>query len=163
MRAQFTLQGTNTYLLGQEHSRNRVLIDTAQGFASWSKLLASVLQKENATITTCLVTHWHHDHIGGINDLKALCPDVKIWKHTPTLWDGEQSGKKPENLQIDDVQAIETGMVFEGEDGLKIQALHCPGHTDDHCSFIIEDSHIESDKGAIFTGDSMLSPLTSRC
>lgn len=80
---------------------------------------------------------------------------MQIWKHTPRVWDGEQSERAPADLKVDDVKTIEDGMVFV-EAGIKLRASHCPGHTVDHCAFIIEESGVEDEKGAIFTGDSML-------
>lgn len=31
--------------------------------------LKDVLRSENATIDTIILTHWHHDHVGGVNDI----------------------------------------------------------------------------------------------
>ena len=155
--SKFTLQGTNTYLLGREETKNRILIDTAQGFASWKTLLADVLRREKATVTMCLITHFHHDHIGGINDLKELCPGVEVWKFMPKIWD-HGTGKEGESVREEDrgVREVEDGMIWKGEDGLRIKAVHCPGHTDDHCAFLVEDSEVKEEKGVMFTGDSML-------
>lgn len=64
---------------------------------------------------------------------------------------------RSEGLQTDDVKAIEDGMVFEGEGGLKVRAVHSPGHTNDHCAFVLENGDAENDRGAMFTGDSKIS------
>ncbi|EAA62684.1 hypothetical protein AN5524.2 [Aspergillus nidulans FGSC A4] len=125
----FTLQGTNTYLIGQ--GPRRILIDTGEGKQSWAAHLKKVLSDENATVHQALITHWHHDHVGGIPDLLRLCPEVTIYKHQP----GEG--------QVD----IQDGQVFQVE-GATLRAAHTPGHTVDHMVFVFEEEN------AIFTGDS---------
>jgi ribonuclease/clavin/mitogillin len=90
-----------------------------------------VLSDENATVHQALITHWHHDHVGGIPDLLRLCPEVTIYKHQP----GEG--------QVD----IQDGQVFQVE-GATLRAAHTPGHTVDHMVFVFEEEN------AIFTGDS---------
>ncbi|KAL4742487.1 beta-lactamase-like protein [Aspergillus similis] len=127
----FTLQGTNTYLVGQ--GPRRILIDTGEGKQSWAAHLKKVLSDENATVHQALVTHWHHDHVGGISDLLRLCPEVTIYKHQP----GEG--------QVD----IQDGQVFQVE-GATLRAAHTPGHTVDHMMFVFEEEN------AIFTGDNIL-------
>ncbi|RDW65872.1 putative metallo-beta-lactamase domain protein [Aspergillus mulundensis] len=127
----FTLQGTNTYLIGQ--GPRRILIDTGEGKQSWAARLKKVLADENATVHQALVTHWHHDHVGGIPDLLRLCPEVTIYKHQP----GEG--------QVD----IQNGQVFQVE-GATLKAAHTPGHTVDHMMFVFEE------EDAIFTGDNVL-------
>jgi glyoxylase-like metal-dependent hydrolase (beta-lactamase superfamily II) len=125
----FTLQGTNTYLIGRGHQR--ILIDTGEGKPSWANHLKSVLAKENATVDKALLTHWHHDHVNGVPDLLKICPQVTVYKH------------QPDEGQVD----IEDGQVFSVE-GATLKAYHTPGHTVDHMMFVLEE------EDAIITGDS---------
>ena len=111
----------------------RLLIDTGEGKRSWSLALSSLLSSERATITCALITHWHHDHVGGIEDIRILCPHVTVYKESPAL------GQK----------AIENGQIFQAE-GASLQAFHCPGHTIDHMAFILKE------EDAMFTGDNVL-------
>ncbi|KAL2009799.1 hypothetical protein VTN00DRAFT_5606 [Thermoascus crustaceus] len=127
----FTLQGTNTYLIGR--GPQRLLIDTGEGRPSWPTLLKSVLSEEKATVEKALITHWHHDHVKGIPDLLKICPNAKVYKHQPD--EGQED--------------IKDGQVFKVE-GATLRALHTPGHTVDHMVFIFEEEN------AIFTGDNVL-------
>lgn len=77
------------------------------------------------------MTHWHHDHVGGIPDLLKLCPEVTIYKH------------QPENGQVD----IADGQTFKVE-GATLKAAHTPGHTVDHMMLLLEE------EDAVSTGDS---------
>jgi ribonuclease/clavin/mitogillin len=91
------------------------------------------LQKENAVITKAIITHWHHDHQGGIKHLLEFSPMTNIYKNAPD--DG----------QLD----IEDGQIFQ-VDGGSLRAVFSPGHTQDHMSLILED------EDAMFTGDNVL-------
>lgn len=75
----FTLQGTNTYLLGTGPSR--LLIDTGEGKPSWISALKKTLAEEKASVVQALITHWHHDHTSGISDLLAFSPETKVYKN----------------------------------------------------------------------------------
>ncbi|KLJ08133.1 hypothetical protein EMPG_16422 [Blastomyces silverae] len=134
----FTLQGTNTYLIGKGHER--LLIDTGEGRAIWSENLKATLESEKATIKTALLTHWHPDHIRGVPDLLKICPGVKIHKNQPDV-DGQQ---------LD----IEGGQVFKVE-GATLRAYSTPGHTKDHMVFML------AEEDALFTGDNVLGHGTS--
>jgi len=146
----FSLQGTNTYLLGQGPSR--ILLDTGQGIPSWKLHLSAILKAQAATVSICLLSHWHHDHIGGISDFQSVCPDAKVYKNSPAL--------NPDGiLNAVDVLDIEDGQTFStDEDGatFAVKALHCPGHTKDHMAFVITESTDLKEKGAMFTGDNVL-------
>ncbi|XHG01595.1 hypothetical protein AWENTII_004967 [Aspergillus wentii] len=128
---QFTLQGTNTYLVGR--GKQRILIDTAQGEPAWASRLKTLLTEENATVHKALITHWHHDHVNGIPDLLKICPQATIYKH------------HPEDGQTD----IQDGEVFSVE-GATLKAFHTPGHTEDHMAFVFEE------EDSMFTGDNVL-------
>jgi len=146
--SKFTLQGSNTYLLGRGPSR--ILLDTGEGKPSWKQHLSSVLESQSATVTTCLLSHWHHDHIGGIADFQRLCPEARIYKNIPKL---NPDGILKEDLNV---QAIDDGQTFSIDDSFAVKALHCPGHTKDHMAFIVTESNDEEEKGAMFTGDNVL-------
>ncbi|RPB15181.1 Metallo-hydrolase/oxidoreductase [Morchella conica CCBAS932] len=127
----FTLQGTNTYLLGT--GPTRILLDTAAGSPLWHSTLLTVLADEAATVPTCLITHHHGDHTGGIPALLSSSPDTEVYKHTPA----------PTHLPIAD------GQVFSVP-GATLTAVHTPGHTADHMCF-----HL-AEENAVFTGDTVL-------
>lgn len=132
----FTLQGTNTYLVGT--GRQRILIDTGEGRPAWIASLRETLAQENATVGSALLSHWHYDHVNGIKDLLGLSPTTKLFKHTP---DANQS-------------AIEDGQVFKAE-GATLKAAYTPGHTTDHTAFILEE------EDAMFTADNVLGQGTA--
>lgn len=127
----FTLEGTNTYLLGT--GRRRILIDTGEGHPAWAASLKATLEKEDATIETVLMSHWHHDHVGGWEDLLHIAPKAAIFKHMPD----------PGQLIIQD------GQQFLVE-GATLTAVHTPGHTVDHMVFIM------AEEDAMFTADNVL-------
>ncbi|PQE31735.1 metallo-beta-lactamase superfamily protein [Rutstroemia sp. NJR-2017a WRK4] len=97
------------------------------------KILKETLQKEKATISSCIITHWHHDHVGGIKHLLEHSPETSIYKNTP------------DNGQLD----ITDGQKFK-TDGATLRAIHSPGHTKDHMALILEE------EDAMFTGDNVL-------
>ena len=63
-------QGTCTYLIGK--GLKRILIDTGEGNSpSYIKNMKRALLNSAATsIEAILITHNHHDHTGGIQDLR---------------------------------------------------------------------------------------------
>ncbi|GAQ08549.1 beta-lactamase-like protein 2 [Aspergillus lentulus] len=129
----FTLQGTNTYIVGT--GRQRLIIDTGQGIPEWASLIASTLADSSIELSHVLLTHWHGDHTGGVPDLLRLYPYLSdsIYKHSPG------KGQQP----------ISDGQVFKVE-GATVRAVHSPGHSHDHMCFILEEEN------AIFTGDNVL-------
>ena len=132
----FTLQGTNTYLVGT--GKQRILIDTGEGRPAWATSLKATLEQENATIVSALISHWHPDHVGGIKDLLRLTPEASIFKNNPGA--GQST--------------ISDGQVFSTE-GATLTATHTPGHTIDHMAFVL------AEEDAMFTGDNVLGQGTA--
>lgn len=132
----FTLQGTNTYLIGK--GNRRLLIDSGEGKPSWIAAVKSTLEQENATVDSLLITHWHHDHVGGIGDLLSLCPKARVYKNEP---------QKPQSEMVD-------GQKFAVE-GATLTAIHTPGHTTDHMALVFEEEQ------AMFTADNVLGQGTA--
>ena len=147
--SKFTLQGSNTYLLGGGPSR--ILLDTGEGRPSWSSAVSNVLKSENCSIRECLLSHWHGDHVGGVNDLRELCTESPptIRKHMPSL--NPHARFDPSMLE-----EIIPDQTFSTPEGFEVKALHTPGHTKDHMCFIITSSSDSSEIGQIFTFDNVL-------
>ena len=143
----YTLQGTNTYLIGTGPSR--ILIDTGEGKPGYNALLMGVLQAHNVrSISDILVTHGHCDHIGGIAELQRAFPEVRVWKRRSagTRCPSHISDGLAARLQYRDV---EDGQKFATE-GAVVRAVATPGHTDDHLAYFAEGC------GVLFSGDCIL-------
>jgi ribonuclease/clavin/mitogillin len=134
--SKFTLQGTNTYLVGT--GPKRILIDTGEGKPVWAERLHQVLQDEKASIGTVLLTHWHHDHVGGVAQVRELEPDVQVRKYVSPSGQGDAAWGP-----IADEEVIEC-------EGASLKAVYSPGHTDDHVGFVLQGD------GALFAGDNVL-------
>lgn len=130
---QFTLQGTNTYIVGT--GKRRLIIDTGQGIPEWADLISSTLAATGTALSHVLLTHWHGDHTGGVPDLLRLYPSL-----SPSIYKNAPSKAQ---------QPITDGQVFAVE-GATVRAVHAPGHSEDHMCFILEEEN------AMFTGDNVL-------
>jgi len=155
--SKFTLQGTNTYLLGTGPSR--ILIDTAEGKQEWFDSLRQVLQDEKASIQTVLLTHWHHDHVGGVKQVRELQPEgVEVRKFVSPGSSSSSSSSSPSGRHgesgAEEWGVIEDGDVFSCE-GVRLRALYSPGHTDDHVGFVLEKGN-DGEGDDLFAGDNVL-------
>jgi glyoxylase-like metal-dependent hydrolase (beta-lactamase superfamily II) len=64
----YSLQGTNTYLVGTGSSR--ILIDTGEGKRDYLTTLKEGMRQAGCTsISQIVVSHWHHDHLGGVSSV----------------------------------------------------------------------------------------------
>jgi len=100
-------------------------------------------------ISSVVVTHHHHDHIGGIGDVCTLCgqsrPRFSKFTGIPTL-DSTPIGQTFEALRDGDVVKAE---------GATLKVIHTPGHTKDHLCLYLEEDR------AMFSGDSILGQGTA--
>ncbi|KAK7744333.1 hypothetical protein SLS62_010236 [Diatrype stigma] len=163
----FTLQGTNTYLLGT--GPERLLVDTGEGKPSWIAALKRTLEAERARVREALVTHWHPDHVGGIAQLLEHAPGTAVYKHSPattggslhTSDDNSGGGSNNSHQQTTTILNIEDGQTFAVE-GARLTAVHTPGHTTDHMAFVVrEDGEGEEGADALLTGDNVLGQGTA--
>jgi len=134
-----TLSGTNTYLVGS--GKHRILIDTGEGKDGYPAVLRRAMKESNCEgIQEVVITHWHHDHVGGIEQVKAMFGNnIKISKHK----------SEHDNNNSNNYNYIEDGHIFKTE-GATLRAITTPGHTDDHLCFYLQEEN------AIFGGDCVL-------
>lgn len=138
-----TLQGTNTYLVGS--GPNRLLIDAGESSVpQYCHNLKEALTQENCSVQNILVTHWHHDHIGGVPDvLNMLDRPVPVYKYP-----------RPQDDFDIELEQIEDGAVLEVP-GARCRVLHTPGHTSDHLVLFLEEEQ------AVFSADCILGEGTA--
>jgi len=124
------LSSTYTYLLGDEHTGQAILIDPV--ISSMDRDRAE-LQRLGLTLAYTLDTHIHADHVTAALELKRA------------------TGSKIAAPAFDRLPCVDVG-VEEGKPfavaGIVLQPLHTPGHTDGHFSYLLGDR--------VFTGDALL-------
>jgi ribonuclease/clavin/mitogillin len=141
----FSLQGTNTYIVGT--GKARVLVDAGEGREGYVPLLQRAIEESGAQrISDVVITHYHRDHSEGLKDLRQhFGSDMRAWKLRP-----EYSGDHGPsfNLQEAGVRPLVDGQIVKTEDGeTRLRVLATPGHTPDHCCLVLEQ------EGAVFSGD----------
>lgn len=140
-----TLRGTNTYIIG--NGKRRILLDTGDGLQPEyiSNLLES-LSFNKITIKEIILSHWHHDHVGGTSEiLKNAEKNCVVHKFS------RKDGKEP----YEPFNQIKDGQTFDLEGGLTLKAFHTPGHTTD--SIIL---HL-LEENAVFSADTILGEGTA--
>lgn len=127
---------TYTYLIASDEGREAVLIDPVEkNTMQYLKLINEL----DLRLVFAIDTHIHADHITALGSLrkKTNCQTVM----------GKESQAECVSLRAKEGERI----IF---DGLQLDPLYTPGHTDDSYSFLI--------KGRILTGDTLLIRGTGR-
>ncbi len=150
----FSLQGTNTYLVGR--GRKKILIDSGQGEPGYLDTLAEAMDHCGCTgIEQIIITHWHHDHLGGVPSVQErFGPDIPVRKYMPqqaeaTTGTGEGAIDPYSIWPREHFDPIQDGEVVTTE-GASLKAIFTPGHANDHLAFVLEE------EGSMFTADNVL-------
>ncbi len=94
------------------------------------------LSKQGLSLAGILVTHHHHDHIGGISELLSTCSVPVYGPHNPSI------------KQIDHpLSEGDSITVF----GLEFTIIEVPGHTLDHIAYFSR----SQDNPVLFCGDTL--------
>jgi hydroxyacylglutathione hydrolase len=95
----------------------------------------AALEESGLELTAILVTHHHYDHIGGVEDLVAAYPDVRVF-----------APKDPRIRAVTDPVGEGEVIRVPGTDAA-FRVLEVPGHTSSHIAYLGE--------RALFCGDTL--------
>src|SRR5579863_8379892 len=127
---------TYTYLLAGRRGGEALIIDPVIEKVDRYLLL---MRELDLRLVKAVDTHLHADHISGLGALRDRTHCITVM--------GERSRVDVVSMRVSDGDRLQI-------DGLELEVLYTPGHTDDSCSFALPDR--------VFTGDTLLIRGTGR-
>jgi sulfur dioxygenase len=131
-----SVSGTYSYLLASRRGGEALIIDPV--LEKVDRYLQLVRELE-LKLVKAVDTHLHADHITGLGALRDRTRCITVM--------GEQSKADVVSMRLSDGDRLTI-------EGLALEAIYTPGHTDDSYSFIMPDR--------VFTGDTLLIRGTGR-
>ncbi|MFW7342322.1 MBL fold metallo-hydrolase [Pollutimonas sp. H1-120] len=128
------VSSTYTYLIASGPGREAVLIDPVKEQAA-QYLIA--IEQLRLRLVKAIDTHTHADHITALGDLHEQIGCMTIM--------GEYTQADCVSYRVSDGEILDT-------DGIKLQALYTPGHTNESFSFLLKPDAPK----AVFSGDVLL-------
>ena len=128
--------GTYSYLLASRHGGEALIIDPV---LERVERYLQLVHELDLKLVKAVDTHLHADHITGLGALRDRTHCVTVM--------GEQTHADVVSMRVAEGDRIEI-------EGLRLEVLYTPGHTDDSYSFMWDDR--------VFTGDTLLIRGTGR-
>ena len=125
---------TYTYLLASRRGGEALIVDPV--LEKVDRYL-QLIRELDLKLVKAVDTHLHADHITGLGALRDRTQCITVM--------GEQSGVDVVSMRVSEGDKLEV-------EGVALDVLYTPGHTDDHHCYFVEDR----DGGRIFTGDALL-------
>jgi glyoxylase-like metal-dependent hydrolase (beta-lactamase superfamily II)/rhodanese-related sulfurtransferase len=131
-----SVSGTYSYLLASRHGGEALILDPVLEKAD---RYCKLLQELDLKLVKAVDTHLHADHVTGLGELRDRTHCITIM--------GEQSKADVVSMRVSDGDRVTI-------EGLALDVMYTPGHTDDSYSFLMGDR--------VFTGDTLLIRGTGR-
>lgn len=129
-----SVSSTYTYLIASAPAREAVIIDPVK---EQYEQYVTAIDQLGLRLVTAIDTHTHADHITALGDLRDRTGCMSIM--------GEYTRAECVSTHVKDGEILDT-------DGVKLQALYTPGHTDESFSFVLGPSAPR----AVFSGDVLM-------
>jgi len=127
---------TYTYLIAARRGGEALIIDPVLEKVD---LYLRIIEELELKLLKAVDTHVHADHVTGLGALRDRTKCITVM--------GEQSAVNVVSMRIQEGDTVEV-------EGVRLEAIYTPGHTDDSYSFLMGDR--------VFTGDTLLIRGTGR-
>ena len=131
-----SVSGTYTYLLASRHGGEALIVDPV---LEKVERYLQLVRELDLKLVKAVDTHLHADHITGLGALRDRTHCITVM--------GERTHADIVSMRVTEGDRIEI-------EGLRLDVLYTPGHTDDSYSFLLADR--------VFTGDTLLIRGTGR-
>src|SRR5712675_1490732 len=131
-----SVSGTYTYLLASRRGGEALIIDPV---IEKVERYVQLVKELDLRLVKAVDTHLHADHITGLGALRDHTQCITVM--------GEMSKADVVSMRLSDGDQLTI-------EGLSLEAIYTPGHTDDSYSFVMNDR--------VFTGDTLLIRGTGR-
>lgn len=136
------------YLLIDWDSRECAIVDPWVEIAT----VIETIESHQLKPVSILLTHTHHDHVGGVAELIEKYPALKIILNELDMHRLKEGVRKSGKLKyVRDGDKLKVGSI-------EIQVMHTPGHSPGECSFFVPAAASTSDNETrpyLFTGDTV--------
>ncbi len=128
------VSSTYTYLIASGAGRDALIIDPVKDQVAQ---YLTAIDQLGLRLVRAIDTHTHADHVTGLGDLRDATGCITLM--------GEFTRAECVSAHVRDGDFIDV-------DGIRLQALYTPGHTDESFSFVLNPVQPQ----AVFTGDVLL-------
>jgi glyoxylase-like metal-dependent hydrolase (beta-lactamase superfamily II)/rhodanese-related sulfurtransferase len=128
--------GTYTYLLASRHGGEALIIDPV--LERVDRYL-QLVRELDLKLVKAIDTHLHADHVTGLGELRDRTHCITVM--------GDQTKADVVSMRVTEGDRVEI-------EGVRLDVLYTPGHTDDSYSYLLADR--------VFTGDTLLIRGTGR-
>jgi glyoxylase-like metal-dependent hydrolase (beta-lactamase superfamily II)/rhodanese-related sulfurtransferase len=151
-------KGCMSYMVASTYDKSAIVIDAT---CEIDKAISKIVNKNELRITKLIDTHMHADHLSGATRLaKKYGADVYI-----SSLEGYNTKNGTEEMSF---KSIRDGDIIQVGDGIVLEAIHTPGHTNGSMSFRLQNSinktktnssnNVDKDNNHnnyLFTGDTL--------
>ena len=127
------------YLIGCQAEGEALVVDARRDISQYLELAAA----HDMAITAVAETHIHADYLSGTRELAAAT--------------GAQMYVSGEGWQYE----FDATRLYDGDEitlgNITVKAVHTPGHTPEHLSFLVTDGAFADEPGYMLTGDFVFS------
>lgn len=132
-----------SYVIGDENAGACAVIDPRRDVQAYME----IAKRYDCNITHILETHIHADFVSGSRELHAFT-------HAP-IYVGAAEGYGFAHHALHDGDTLELG-------SLELRAMHTPGHTPEHISYVVRGGKGASEPWGLFSGDTLFAGEVGR-